>query len=75
MTPVSDCVPLLLFSAMAVLPTYSVEFPNTVEGMVPVRLPAVSPDKLAPDPENVVAVNVPVLGLYVSLLLDVLATV
>ena len=51
------------------------ELPKTEDGIVPVKLPAVNPDRLAPEPEKVVAANVPVLGLNVNFELDVFATV
>ena len=75
LTPVSDCDPDDLFNATAEVPIYTLEFPKTLDGIVPVKLPAVNPDKLAPEPEKVVAVNVPVLGLNDNLLLEVFATV
>ena len=39
------------------------ELPNTPLGIVPVRFPAVSEVRLAPDPEKPVAVKIPVEGL------------
>ena len=53
------------FSATAVVPTYAVELPNTVDGIVPAKLPAVRLVKLAPltapnDADHVPEVTVPV---------------
>jgi len=39
--PVNAKLADVLFRVTAVVPTYSVEFPNTALGIVPVRLPAV----------------------------------
>ena len=64
LTPVKDWLALARLSAIAVVPTYSVEFPRTVLGIVPVRLPEVRLVRAAPEPEKPVAVKTPVLGLY-----------
>ena len=52
-----------LFRATAVVPIYTVEFPNTADGIVPEIFPAVRPVRDAPLPENPVAVNIPVEGI------------
>ena len=46
--PVSDKLAVALFNFIAVVPTYRVEFPNTVVDIVPVKLPAVKLVKFAP---------------------------
>lgn len=51
------------------------ELPNTAEGIVPDSWPAGRLVRLAPDPLNAVAVNVPVEGLYFSLVDDVYSVV
>jgi hypothetical protein len=63
LVPVSVWLALDLLRAIAVVPIYSVELPNTALGIVPVRFPAVSEVRLAPDPEKPVAVKIPVEGL------------
>ena len=58
--PVNACAADDLFKAMAVVPTYAVELPNTALGIVPDKLPAVNDVKPEPFPLNDVAVNGPV---------------
>jgi len=62
--PVSDCAAEDLFSNIAVVPTYTVEFPRTIDGIVPVRFPAVrlvrfSPDTVPKEADQVPLVTVP----------------
>ena len=74
-TPVRDCDPLARFSAMAVVPTYSVELPRTPEGIVPVSCPAGTLVKPEAEPLNEVAVSAPVEGLYCNLVEDTYSVV
>lgn len=62
-TPVRLWLALLRFNAICVVPTYRLELPNTPDGIVPDKLPAVRLVRFAPDPLNPVAVNRPVDGL------------
>ena len=61
--PVKVWLALALLRAIAVVPIYRVELPNTPLGIVPDKLPAVRLVKAAPEPLNAVAVKVPVEGL------------
>jgi tetrahydromethanopterin S-methyltransferase subunit D len=73
--PISACGPDVLFNVIAVDPTYTVLLPSTIEGIVPVKLPAVRDVRDAPDPEKPVADRTPVLGTNEILLVEIFAAV
>jgi hypothetical protein len=65
-TPDNDKLPVVLLSAIAVVPKYKFEFPNTVAGIVPLKFDAESDIRFAPDtapndPDHVPVVIVPTL--------------
>ena len=62
-TPVRLWLPLARFRAIEVVPMYRLELPKTELGIVPVSCPAGMLVRFAPDPENPVAVKMPVEGL------------
>ena len=59
LTPVRLCIELALFNGILVVPTNSDELPNTVEDIVPDKLPAVKLVKFAPDTAPKFALQVP----------------
>ena len=68
--PVNDCEADALFRAMEVVPMKRVELPNTAEGIVPLKFPAVRLVRLAPDTAPNKPDQVPVVTLPVVIKLD-----